>query len=247
MRTNGPNPYALQRTLLIVAWFFIAATAALVAVTAIVGILAEGRSAAGSPAPLAGVANLILIGAAVGGVVVFCAAYFFRPRRLLSPQTVAASAAIYLVALTVTFWAVRSAGAETIRLQVLDSGRKPIPEATISYRSSPRGQDFGVSQSTVTDSAGLASISSDHRHVTEGTVTATNFIEVTFHLDRDWGGGRRQTTMSWRDPTGVYRNPRTGDSMGAMVFTPAQRQTSLTVYLPRTFDDPLPYPQPKPE
>ena len=109
---------------------------------------------------------------------------------------------------------------------------------------SPRGGGFAgcapaSGDTASTDDAGLSIIRTDRRHASRRIITCPGFLEVTFYLDRDWGGGQHQTTLSWRDSTGAYRSPRTGDSLSVTILVPAGMRSSFTVYLPRRANDPL--------
>ena len=240
-----------MRALFVFVWFSFTASAALTAGFGLFGFLTAQRGP-GPGAPLEGVANLMMLAMAVVGGAAFFALLRFRPRSGLSAASLGFSALVYTVTGYFAFSAARAVGAEVIELRVLDPNSQPVSGVQVTFEHRPRGGGFtalrpGASGSIQTDSTGTAVIATDRRHETRGRLTHPAFTEVTFNVDRDWGGGRQQVVVSWRDPRTTHRK---GDSISAKDmrafngYAPASRRATLTVFLPVPGrDEPLSYPR----
>ena len=232
-------------------WFSLTASAALVAGFGLLGFLTAQRGP-GPGAPLEGVAQIIMLTMAAGCGAAFLVLLRFRPRRGLSATRLALSAAVYFVAGFTAFTAARAAGSQVIELRVLDPTSRPVSDAEVTFEHTPRGGGFAALRSESvgsiqTDSTGRAVIATDRRHQSRGRITHPGFAEVTYNVDRDWGGGRQQVVVSWLDPRTTHRKGHsipTKDMRSFNGYIPAARRATLTVFLPvRGRDEPLPYPK----
>lgn len=239
-----------MKALTVFVWFSITATAALISGFGLVGFLTAQRGP-GPGAALDVVANLILLGMAIAGGAVFFALLRFRPRNGLSAPSLGLSALVYTAAGYLAFTTARAVGREIIEVRVLNPNSQPVSGAQVTFEDMLRGGGFTAlrpesSGSSQTDSTGAAVIATDRRHETRGRITHPEFTEVTFSVDRDWGGGRQQVAVSWLDPRTTHRKGDsipTKDMRAFNGFIAASRFVPLTIFLPIPGrDEPLPYP-----
>jgi hypothetical protein len=187
---------------------------------------------------------------ALGGGVAFLVLLCFRPRGGLTRASLALSAVIYGAALLMVFTFAKAAGSENIELRVLDPNGAPVPGPEVTFEHYPKGGGLaglraGSSASHQTDSSGMVVIETDRRHLMQGRIVHPAYAEVSFTVDRDWGGDRQQFTASWLDPRIPHPKGEvtaTKDIRAFHGYLTSSRHAVLTVYLPRPGQDgALPY------